>query len=307
MLEAHEECEWVAVCDPVPLDIRKEGLFICHSIDQLLESDTKFDVAIIATPNGLHEEHALKALRAGKHVLVEKPMALTSYGARKMIDEAERQDKQLFCVMQNRYSPVVIWLKDILSKAILGKVCIVQVNCYWNRDERYYTPGNWHGTQELDGGVLFTQFSHFVDLVLWLFGDISNVSGRFANFAHQHLTEFEDSGLVQFDFLNGGGFGSFNYSTACYNNNIESSITIIGEKGTVKLDGQYMDRIVVCQVKDYDMPVLPYNTTPGHFQVLEDVVRVLKGGSSDSNTVDALKVIKLIEDIYNVRNGAAGL
>ena len=132
---------------------------------------------------------------------------------------------------------------------------MVQLNCYWNRDDRYYKPDSWHGKKELDGGTLYTQFSHFIDILYWLFGDIENIQAKVNYLNHNHLTDFEDSGLVSFDFVN-GGMGSINYSTSIWNKNLESSMTIIAEKGTVKIGGQYMDKVEVCHVKDYVMPVL---------------------------------------------------
>jgi predicted dehydrogenase len=126
---------------------------------------------------------------------------------------------------------------------------MVQLNCYWNRDERYYKEGGWKGTQDLDGGTLFTQFSHFIDIMYWLFGDIDNIQGKFADFNHKDYTDFEDSGFVSFDFIN-GGMGSINYSTAVVEQNLESSMTIIGSKGSVKIGGQYMNEVEVCNVKE---------------------------------------------------------
>lgn len=315
MISNNAECELVALCD----NRKKEELklngydqpFFC-SIDELLNADIPFDVLCIATPNGLHEEHALKGLRAGRHVVVEKPMALTKAGCERIIYEALHQHKQVFCVMQNRYSPPSVWLKEILRKNILGNIYMVQINCYWNRDERYYTGKNWHGTKDLDGGTLYTQFSHFIDIMFWLFGDIENIYGRFNSFNHRHLTAFEDSGFVNFDFVN-GGMGSINYSTSVWNENLESSITIIAEKGTVKVGGQYMNEVQVCSIKDYVMPELPPSNPPNdygpykgsaanHHFIFENVVDVLKGRAPiTTNALEGLKVVEIIEKIYSCK------
>ena len=115
--------------------------------------------------------------------------------------------------------------------------------------------GGWKGTQDLDGGTLYTQFSHFIDIMYWLFGDIDNIQGKFKDFIHQESTDFEDSGFISFDFIN-GGMGCINYSTAVAQQNLESSITIIGENGSVKIGGQYMNEVEVCNIKDYQMPIL---------------------------------------------------
>jgi predicted dehydrogenase len=281
-------------------------------MDDLLQSGIHFDVLCIATPNGLHEEHALKGLRAGCHVVIEKPMSLTKAGCERVIYEALHQHKQVFCVMQNRYSPPSVWLKDILREGILGDIYMVQINCYWNRDERYYKKGNWHGTKELDGGTLFTQFSHFVDIMFWLFGDIKNINARFNDFNHKELTDFEDSGMVNFDFVS-GGMGCLNYSTSIWNANLESSLTIIAENGTVKVGGQYMNEVEHCHIKNYTMPVLPPSNPPNdygqykgsaanHHYIFENVVDVLKGKASiTTNALEGLKVVEIIERIYALK------
>lgn len=311
MIAENPECELVAICDVNPL--QKEALaalgniVFYPSVDQLLNSNAGFDVLSIATPNGFHEEHAVKGLEAGKHILVEKPLALTKEACKSIIEASVKYRKHVFCVMQNRYSPAAIWLKEILQKKILGKIFIVEVSCFWNRDERYYTQGNWHGTRQLDGGTLFTQFSHFIDMVLWLFGDITNISGRFANFNHTGLTAFEDSGLIHFDFIN-GGTGSFNYSTSCRDKNVESSMTIIAENGSVKVGGQYMEEVEYCDVKDYTLPELPENyglskpPAANHYYVFKNIAEVLKSGLPiATNALAAMKVVETIEKIYAMR------
>jgi len=212
--------------------------------------------------------------------------------------------------MQNRYSPPSVWIKEIIEKGILGKIYMVQLNCYWNRDERYYKQDTWHGKKDLDGGTLFTQFSHFIDIMYWLFGDIQNIIAKLNDFNHQQLTEFEDSGFIHFDFVN-GGMGCLNYSTAIWNKNVESSMTIIAENGSVKIGGQYMNEVEYCHIKDYNMPKLA-PTNPGndygaykgsaqnHHYVIENVVDVLKNRSTiTTNALEGLKVVEIIERMYN--------
>ena len=315
MISNNAESELVAICDVQPkesLGLEPYSVPFFNSMDDLLQSGIHFDVLCIATPNGLHEEHALKGLRAGCHVVIEKPMSLTKAGCERVIYEALHQHKQVFCVMQNRYSPPSVWLKDILREGILGDIYMVQINCYWNRDERYYKKGNWHGTKELDGGTLFTQFSHFVDIMFWLFGDIKNINARFNDFNHKELTDFEDSGMVNFDFVS-GGMGCLNYSTSIWNANLESSLTIIAENGTVKVGGQYMNEVEHCHIKNYTMPVLPPSNPPNdygqykgsaanHHYIFENVVDVLKGKASiTTNALEGLKVVEIIERIYALK------
>jgi predicted dehydrogenase len=313
MILNETECELVALCDTKQkekLSLAASDVPFFNSVEDVLSSGIEFDVLSIATPNGLHEEHALKGLTTGHHVVIEKPMALTKAGCEKIIFEALHRHKQVFCVMQNRYSPPSQWLKELITKNILGKIFLVQINCYWNRDERYYKKGTWHGTKNLDGGTLFTQFAHFVDIMFWLFGDITNIKTRLNSFNHAHLTEFEDSGLVNFDFVN-GGIGCINYSTSVWNKNLESSITIIAENGSVKVGGQYMNEVEYCDIKDYTLPQLAPSNPPNdygaykgsaanHHYIFQNVVSVLKGrGPITTNALEGMKVVEIIEKIYS--------
>ncbi len=268
------------------------------SIEALLQSGIEFELVSIATPNGLHEAHALQLLQAGKHVLIEKPMALNSAGCNRIIQAAAHFNKQVFCVMQNRYAPAAQWLKGIMEQKLLGSIYLVQINCFWNRDARYYTGKGWHGNKELDGGTLFTQFSHFVDSLYWLFGDIENIQSTFGNFSHRRLIEFEDTGLIQFD-LKSGGKGSFQYTTSVYDRNLESSMTIIAENGTVKIAGQYMDEVTVCHIRDYQLPELEPSVVSHHTQVYENLINTLNGKqASVTNAADGMKVVEMVERMY---------
>jgi predicted dehydrogenase len=261
----------------------------------------------------LHGSQSIFALEKGKHVVVEKPMALTKADCEQVIYKALQMHKQVFCVMQNRYSPPSMWLREIVSEQIIGEVYMVQLNCYWNRDERYYKAGGWKGTADLDGGTLFTQFSHFIDIMYWLFGDITDIQGRFNDFNHAETTAFEDSGMVNFHFVN-GGMGCINYSTSVWDKNLESSMTIISEYGAVKIGGQYMDKVEYCHIKDYIMPELA-PTNPGndygaykgsaqnHNFLIDNVVDVMNNRSTiTTNALEGLKVVEIIERIYKYSN-----
>ncbi len=303
--------ELVALCDVEKREIKDalRDIPFYHSIEDLMAAHPEIDVLSIATPNGLHATHAIKALENGHHVIVEKPIALGKAEAEKVIYTALHKSRYVFGVMQNRYSPPSVWIKNMVQSGKLGKINMVQVNCYWNRDERYYTGQTWHGTKEMDGGTIFTQFSHFVDIMYWLFGDIENIHSRIRDFNHQHLTEFEDSGIVSFDFVN-GGMGVMNFSTSCWDQNFESSLTIIAENGTVKIGGQYMEKVEYCHIKDYTMPELPPSNPPNnyggykgsasnHHQLFTNVINVLQGRDTiTTNALEGLKVVEIIERIY---------
>lgn len=316
MIRRNSEAELVALIDVKPIEqinIEYLDIPLFSNIEAFLASNIEVDVVNIATPNGFHATHALACLEAKRHVVIEKPMALCKADAEKIIYKALHVHKHVFTVMQNRYSPPSVWIKEIIEKGILGKIYMVQLNCYWNRDERYYKQDTWHGKKDLDGGTLFTQFSHFIDIMYWLFGDIQNITAKLNDFNHQHLTDFEDSGFIHFDFVN-GGMGCLNYSTAIWNKNVESSMTIIAENGSVKIGGQYMNEVEYCHIKNYTMPTLaPTNlgndygaykgSAQNHHYVIENVIDVLKGRSTiTTNALEGLKVVEIIERIYKTDN-----
>ena len=316
MIRREAEAELVALADIRTREECEAESFevpFFNSIDELLKSNLEFDVVNICTPNGLHSEQALLALKNKKHVVCEKPMGLKKEACEKIIFKALQVSKQVFCVMQNRYSPPSEWIKSVIADGILGDIYMVQLNCYWNRDNRYYKKGGWKGTKELDGGTLYTQFSHFIDIMYWLFGDIDNIEGKFYDFNHKETTDFEDSGFISFDFVN-GGMGCLNYSTAVANQNLESSMTIIGQNGSVKIGGQYMNEVEICNIKDYEMPILkesnpandygPYKgSAANHNYVIKNVIDGIKGRTSPTtNALEGLKVVEIIERIYKVRN-----
>ncbi|MBN9294568.1 MAG: Gfo/Idh/MocA family oxidoreductase [Flavobacteriia bacterium] len=283
-----------------------------RTYDDFLAANIDADVVNICTPNGLHAQQAIQVLDSKRHVIVEKPMGLTKESCERVIFKSLQMSRHVFCVMQNRYSPPSKWIKQVVSDGVLGNIHMVQLNCYWNRDDRYYKKEGWKGTADLDGGTLFTQFSHFIDIMYWLFGDIDNIQGKFADFTHKHSTAFEDSGFVSFDFIN-GGMGCLNYSTAVADQNLESSLTIVGSKGSVKIGGQYMNEVEICNIGDYEMPELEesapandYGTHKGsaqnHHFVIENVIDTLQGkATSTTNALEGLKVVEIIERIYKVR------
>jgi len=315
MIRRHPEADLVALIDvknPAELDIEHFGVPFFNSIEEMMENGTQVDVVNICTPNGFHAQQAVTSLEHNCHVVCEKPMGLNTENCRNVISKADESGKLVFCVMQNRYSPPSAWIKDLVQSGKLGKLYMMHLNCFWNRDDRYYLRSDWKGTEELDGGTLFTQFSHFIDIMYWLFGSIEDISAQFNDFMHEHSTDFEDSGVVNFNFKE-GGMGSLAYSTAVWAENLESSITIIAEKGSVKIGGQYMAEVEYCNVDGYEMPVLPEpnpandyghykGSAANHHYVIENVVDTLKGRSTaTTNAHEGLAVVDIIERIYALR------
>jgi predicted dehydrogenase len=316
LISKNPDCQLLAIIDNNPQQKDKmigtefQEVSFFENLDSFFKADfTKPDVACICLPNGLHAEFAIRLLNEGIHTLIEKPMCLTKNEGLKIISAAEKNNKKVFVVKQNRYSPPSLWMKEIIDSGKLGKLFMVQINCFWNRDERYYLPKTWRGSKDLDGGTLFTQFSHFVDIMYWVFGDIKNINSRFFNFNHHDLTEFEDSGIITFDFVKEGS-GTLQYSTSVYDKNLESSMTIIGENGSFKIGGQYMNEITYCHIKNYELPSLPETNLPNnyglfqgsaanHQYVFENIISTLKGESSiATNAEDGLMVVDIIERMY---------
>lgn len=274
----------------------------------MLNEQPDTDVIVICTPNGLHAEHTIAALNGGFHVLCEKPMAITTRDCKEMIQAAEQFDKRLFIVKQNRFNPPVVAVKQAIDKGKLGKIYSIQLNCFWNRDEAYYT-NSWKGTKELDGGTLFTQFSHFIDLLYWMFGDVKKVHALLRNYHHQGIIEFEDTGVATLEFEN-GITGTLNYTVNSHQKNMEGSLTIFGEKGTVKIGGEYLNELEYQNIEGFEITGLPASNPPnnyGHYvgsmsnhkKVYENLVDVLLNkGAIATNGFEGMKTVEIIEKIY---------
>ena len=303
----------VAVCD---IELEKAISLATHynantyqSIEDLLSSETSLDVVAICTPNGLHALHSIQALNAGFNVLVEKPMAITVKDCEEMIAAAKRNNKLLFAIKQNRFNPPVAAVKQAIDKGILGKIYNIQLSCFWNRDAAYYQ-NSWKGTIDLDGGTLFTQFSHFIDLLYWMNGDVNKAFTITGNFAHKGIIQFEDTGVVALQFCN-GSIGTINYTVNSHGKNMEGSLTIFAENGTVKIGGQYLNELEYQSIEGYEIKDLPkgntannYGTYTGsmsnHDKVYQNVIDVLQNGAAmTTSSFDALKTVEIIHKIYN--------
>jgi UDP-N-acetyl-2-amino-2-deoxyglucuronate dehydrogenase len=279
----------------------------------LAENKGKMDVVSVCSPNGFHAEHTIAALRHGYHVLCEKPMAISVQDCGNMINEAERANRRLFIVKQNRFNPPVEALKNAIENDRLGKIFSVQLSCFWNRNYDYYNESKWKGSKEMDGGTLFTQFSHFIDLLYWLLGDIKTVRGFSRNFAHQSIIDFEDTGVVAMEFHN-GAIGTINYTVNSHKKNMEGSITVFGEKGTVKIGGQYLNELEYQNIENYRIENLPQSSKPNdygsyqgsmsnHDKVYENLISVLtQEGIIATNGFEGLKTVEIIDKIYSVAN-----
>jgi len=302
--------ELTAVCDVD--ESKQKGLpdsipfFL--SVEEMLAKHLA-DVVCICSPNYLHESHSIQALKSGAHAVVEKPMAISTASCDRMIETAMLCDKLIFAVKQNRYNPPVQAVKKLIESHGLGRLFMVQVNCFWNRGDDYYAQSPWRGKKRLDGGCLFTQFSHFVDILYYLAGPMVSAKGLIHNYAHTHNTEFEDTGTFTMKAAN-GAVVSFSFTTCAYERNMEGAITLFGEKGSVKIGGQYLNTIEYQQLEGGDLPAInitaksnDYGTYQGsmsnHDAMIQNVVDVIQHQYPIMvSAAEGREVVRIIEMMY---------
>lgn len=300
----------VSVCDtdPAVRDHIPDGVKFYDDLQEMLDN-LNADVLCVCTPNYLHEPHTIAGLNAGMHTVVEKPMALSVAECSRMIAAGEKNRKIIFAVKQNRYNPPVQEVKKLVSAGSLGRIYMIQVNCFWNRGDSYYAGSGWRGNKNKDGGCLFTQFSHFIDILYYLNGTITHAEGMIHNYAHKHNTEVEDTGSFVMKASN-GAIINFSFTTCSYNRNMEGSITIFAEKGTVKIGGQYLNTIEYQQLEGMELP--PINITAksndyglyqgsmsNHDKVIQNVTDVLLHNHPVMTSAEeGREVVRIIELMY---------
>lgn len=278
------------------------------SIDSLLENEKDTDVISICTPNYLHAEHTIKTLETGFHVLCEKPMAITVHDCKRMIAMAIVANRHLFVVHQNRFNPPVQGVKQLIDSGKLGRILSVQVNCFWNRNFKYYQDSDWRGDKAKDGGTLLTVFCHFIDILRWMIGEVVEVHSMLGNFKHPLTVQFEDTGVAILRF-NNGAIGTLNYTVNAHSKNMEGSITIFGSNGTVKIGGEYLNELEYQDIEGYEIKNLPkgnpandyghyVGSMSNHGEVYKNVVETLRNGSPMATGIDGLKTVEIIEKIY---------
>jgi UDP-N-acetyl-2-amino-2-deoxyglucuronate dehydrogenase len=299
-----------AVCDIIPEKADQLAAeFNCkayYSIDDLLENEKEIDVISVCTPNGFHAEHSIKSLQAGKHVLCEKPLCITKAAAWQIIETEKFCRRKLFVVKSNRYNPITKALKKLVEENTLGEIYSFHLSCIWNRPESYYK--DWHGKLFPDGGTLYTQFSHYIDAIIWLFGDVEEARGFKKNAAHKNSIEFEDTGTAALAMKN-GAIGTLHWSVNSYKQNHEIALTIIAEKGTIRTGGAYMNEVQYLQTADdllFEQVMNAANNYSGysgsmsnHEEVYEHLLESLEQPSTSfANAYDGLKTVEAIEKIY---------
>jgi len=294
-----------ACCAEVP------GTVAYPDLEHLLQ-DPSVDIVSICTPNAYHAQQAIACLDAGKHVLVEKPMALSVADGEAMIAASVRSGSSLFVVKQNRFNAPVQAVRKLMDEGRLGRVYSVSLNCYWNRNADYYLKSDWKGKLALDGGTLFTQFSHFVDVLYYLFGDLEILDAQLANKGHEGLIEFEDTGVVSFRLKAHDAPGVLHYTTAAYKQNMEVGLTLFAEHAAIRIGGKFLNQISYQATDGFDIVLPPDDRQPNqygyyegsmsnHDKVIDNVIRTLYGHDQImTNADEGLKSVAIIERIYQV-------
>jgi len=308
----NKRAQLIAVCDIVKEKAdalaQKYGVKAFYDYDDMLKLKKGFDVVNVCTPSGLHAVMSIKGLKKGFHVLCEKPMTLNLVDAESIIKAEKESGKKFFLVKQNRYNPPIKVLKNAVYNNKLGKINMINCNVHWNRRKQYYDEADWRGTMKLDGGALMTQCSHFLDLMVWIGGKVKSVSANMFNLNHDYV-ETEDTGIITLVFEN-GAIGTLHYTTAVYNKNLEGSMTVLGEKGTIKVGGEYINVLEFWSVEGMEKPELEpgnpandYGTYKGsmsnHDKVIENVVRVLLDGEQiATNSLQGRDSIEIMQAAY---------
>jgi UDP-N-acetyl-2-amino-2-deoxyglucuronate dehydrogenase len=300
--------ELVAASD-VELDRAKgiteeRGIPAFRTLEEALAS-VDCDVVAICTPSGLHPAQGIVAARAGKHVVTEKPMAISLADADALVQACDAAGVHLFVVKQNRLNPPIQLLRRAVEKGRFGRIYLANTTVRWTRPQEYYDAAPWRGTWEFDGGAIMNQASHYVDLMQWLVGPVESVVAKTATLARR--IETEDTGIAVLRFRS-GALGVIEVTVLTHPRNFEGSITLLGEKGTVKIGGTAVNRVEHWQFADYDDDdklIEAANTSPptvygfGHEAYYRNVLAVLRGQAKPgTDGREGRKSLELILGIY---------
>ena len=308
-IAAQPDAECVACCDILAERARESARLFgipgwTRDYRDLL-NDQDIDLISICTPSGLHPQHGIRAASAGKHVLSEKPMAVRLADADELIKACEWSGVKLFVVLQNRLNPSIQLVRQAFEAGRFGRIYMITSNVFWTRPQEYFDMADWRGTRELDGGAFINQASHYVDMVQWFGGPVEEVTALLATLARQ--IQVEDTGSAIIRFRN-GAIGNINVTVLTYPCNLEGSITILGEKGTVRIGGTSMNKIEHWEFADeqpYDKELGHYNTEPhsvygfGHSGYYRNVIDCLAGlADALSDGSEGRKSLSLLEQIH---------
>ena len=308
-IEQHKDrIELVAVCD-VDRDAlnkvaQQKNVAGYDDLSSMLQQTTP-DIVVLATPSGLHASQTFEIARASCHVMTEKPMATRWGDGKQMVQACDEAGVRLFVVKQNRRNATLRLLKNAVEKKRFGRIYMVNINVFWSRPQEYYDTAKWRGTWEFDGGAFMNQASHYVDLLDWLIGPVESLQAYTATLA-RHI-EVEDTGVISVKWRS-GALGSMNVTMLTYPKNLEGSITIIGEKGTVRIGGMAVNEIQHWEFADADtddekIKQASYATTSvygfGHPLYYENVIEVLRGEAEpETDGREGLRSLEILIAAY---------
>ncbi len=314
-IAAHaDRCELVDVCDIDPAAAgqaaSQTGARPFHCLSAMLERSNA-DAVIVATPSGLHPEHAVAIAAAGRHVITEKPMATRWEDGKRMVAACDAAGVRMFVVKQNRRNATLQLLKRAVEHKRFGRIYMVNLNVFWTRPDAYYNSARWRGTWEFDGGAFMNQASHYVDLLDWIIGPVESLQAYTATLARD--IEVEDTGVISLRWRN-GALGSVNVTMLTYPRNLEGSITILGESGTVRIGGVAVNHIEQWEFAtphedDLKVRDASYQTESvygfGHLHYYDNVIKVLRGEAEpETDGREGLKSLEVLIAAYmSARDG----
>ena len=308
-IEKHgDRCELVDVCDTDPEVLKRvvhrTGVSGHIDLESLLKATTA-DCVVLATPSGLHSKQAIDIANSGRHIITEKPMATRWKDGLRMVETCDAAGVKLFVVKQNRRNPTLQLLKRALDQGRFGKIYSVALNVFWTRPQEYYDSAKWRGTWEFDGGAFMNQASHYIDLLDWMIGPVESVMAYTGTLARE--IEVEDTGVAAIRWRN-GAMGTLNVTMLTYPKNMEGSITILGETGSVRIGGVAVNKI---QVWDFSEPheddakiaSASYETESiygfGHSLYYDNVISALSGeADAETDGREGLKSLELLIAMY---------
>jgi UDP-N-acetyl-2-amino-2-deoxyglucuronate dehydrogenase len=307
--ELSKQFNLTALCDTHPETLARVSQHLnvpgYATLTNMLQAQPNVDVVTLCSPSGLHATQAIQIAKAAKHVITEKPMATRWEDGLTMVQTCDQAAVKLFVVKQVRYQPALQLLKQALKKQRFGRLYLINLNVFWTRPQQYYDQANWRGTWEFDGGAFMNQASHYVDLLHWLFGPIQSIQAMMSTLAIQ--MEAEDTGVLNIRWRS-GALGSMNVTMLTYPKNLESSLTILGEKGSVKIGGISANQILHWEfhdVDEQDVQVEQLKQAPNlalhacHQHYYENVAKTLRGEAiADTDGREGLRTLEILIAAY---------
>ena len=280
-----------------------------QSLEEMLKLE-QLDLVILCTPSGMHANQAILAARYGVHVMTEKPMATRWQDGVRMVRACDESNVRLFVVKQNRRNTTLQLLKRVVDEKRFGKIHLVHLNVFWTRPQEYYDQGKWRGTWEFDGGAFMNQASHYVDLLDWIIGPVEKVQAMMST---TRDIEVEDTGVLNVKWRN-GTLGSMSVTMLTYPENLEGSITVLGEEGSVRIGGLAVNEIQLWNFKeakpyDNDVKNASYETTSvygfGHPLYYKNVIDTLRGEvEAETDGREGLRSLEMLVAAYlSARDG----